>query len=248
MSQITAEATPGSVVAQKGKVVRFITMGISKVSEHEACVGALRPDGTWVRPETPALADVKAQNSAFAYFRWASAALGDSIENNPRPEDHHMLLAPFGEEQLSDADKLDFLRSHQDPGAEAAFAGERSLGLIKVKVHRIFHKQSTGGRTFLRAEFSDVTGETYDWIISEVRFPEEIAPYLVEGAITPQLSEKLLGIFDSAETFFTLALTKPNNRFPGKFRGCHPVIIGIHTVPDYAPLLQQWQRGESAGQ
>jgi hypothetical protein len=228
MNEITTE-TP----------TRFITMGISKVSEHEACVGALRPDGTWVRPESPTLSDVKAANSAFVYFRWASAALGESIENNPRPEDHHILHAPFGEEKLPEAARLEFLRKHQDPGAEAAFAGERSLGLIKATVQRVYHKQSTGGRRFLRAEFTDGTGELYDWIITEVRFPEEISAYLVDGQISPEFGEKLYSIFSSAETYFTIALTKPNNRFPGKFRGCHPVIIGIHTVPDYKPAL--WQ-------
>jgi hypothetical protein len=236
MNEITTDTQTGSAV-QANQPTRFITMGISKVSEHEACVGALRPDGTWVRPETPTMEEIKAENSAFVYFRWASAALGQSIENNPRPEDHHILHAPFGEEKLSDATQLEFLRKHQDPGAEAAFAGERSLGLIRATIRRVYHKQSTGGRTFLRTEFTDAAGETYDWIITEVRFPEEIAPYLVGGQITPDLGEKLRQIFNSTETYFTIALTKPNNRFPGKFRGCHPVIIGIHTVPDYKPQL-----------
>ena len=236
VNKITANTQTGSTV-RVNQPTRFITMGISKVSEHEACVGALRPDGSWVRPETPSMEEIKAENSAFVYFRWASAALGQSIENNPRPEDHHMLHAPFGEEKLSGAAQLDFLRKHQDPGAEAAFAGERSLGLIRATIRRLYHKQSTGGRTFLRTEFTDAAGETYDWIITEVRLPEEIAPYLVDGRITPDLGEKLHQIFNSAETYFTIALTKPNNRFPGKFRGCHPVIIGIHTVPDYKPQL-----------
>ncbi len=236
MNQLTTEL-PANEIVHAVRPTRFITMGISKVSEHEACVGALRPDGSWVRPETPTMAEIKAKNSAFGYFRWASAALGQSIGTNPRPEDHYMLHAPLGEEKLSDAAQLEFLRKHQDAGAEAAFAGERSLGLIRVNVQRVFYKRSTGGKTFLRAEFTDAAGETYDWIIAEVRFPEEIAPYLVDGQITPEFGEKLRNIFNSSETYFAISLTKPNNRFPGKFRGCHPVIFGIHTVPDYRPQL-----------
>src|SRR5947209_10365077 len=106
MNEFTTE-TQTSNTAQLNQPARFITMGISKVSEHEACVGAIRPDGTWVRPETPTIAEIKAENSAFVYFRWASAALGQSIENNPRPEDHHLLHAPFGEEKLSDSAQLE---------------------------------------------------------------------------------------------------------------------------------------------
>ena len=236
MNELTTE-TPTSNAIPINRPSRFVTMGISKVSEHEACGGALRPDGTWVRPETPTIVDVKAENSPFVYFRWARAVLGKSIENNPRPEDHHMLQPPFGEEKLSDAAQLSFLRKHQDRCAEAAFAGERSLGLIKATVQRVYHKQSTGGRSFLRVEFTDAAGESYDWIITEVRFPEEITPYLVNGEITPDFGQRLHTIFNSTETYFTIALTKPNNRFPGKFRGCHPVIIGIHTVPEYKPQL-----------
>jgi hypothetical protein len=237
MKESAGDSRSGSSTAQMDSPTRFITMGISKVSEHEACVGAIRVDGSWVRPESPTMAEIKAPESAFAYFRWASAALGESIELNPRPEDHHILHAPFGEEKLSDQDQLAFLRRHQDSGAEAAFAGERSLGLIQAKINKIFVKQSTGGRTFLRAEFTDGQGETYDWIITEVRFPELIAPFLVDGQISPDFGDKLVNIFRSAEVYFTIALTKPNNRFPGKFRGCHPVIIGIHSVPDYSTKL-----------
>src|SRR5438552_9797090 len=225
----------GKVETQKA--VRFVPLGISKVSESEACVGAISEDGSWVRPETPTLAEVKASGSPFLYFQWANAELGESLERDPRPEDHHMVRRAQAEGWLAGEIRADFIRTHLDASAEDAFAGLRSLGLIKAKVHRIYRKQSTGGRVFLRAEFTDAKGATYDWIISEVKFPEEIEPYLVNGDITPEFGKKLAGIFQSSEVYFVIALTKPNNRFPGKFRGCHPVIIGIHTVPDYYDQL-----------
>ncbi len=233
----TATDTQSTSALQVNEPTRFMTLGASKVSEREACVAAIRPDGTWVRPEVPTMTEIKAENSAYVYFRWASAALGHSIQNEPRPEDHHILQPPCGEEKLADVVRLDFLRKHQDSGAEAAFSGERSMGLVKATVHRVYHKQSTAGRVFLRAEFTDAAGQTFDWIITDVTFPEEIAPYLVEGQITPEFGERLRRIFNSSETYFTISLTKPNNRFPGKFRGCHPVIVGIHTFPDYKPQL-----------
>jgi hypothetical protein len=236
MNEVTAEAQTHSTT-QVEQPTRFMTMGISKVSEHEACVAAIRLDGIWVRPETPTLAEIRADNSAFVYFRWANAVLAESIANDPRPEDHHIVRAPLGEEELSLSARAEFLRKHTDPSAGAAFAGERSMGLIRATVHRVYMKQSTAKRIFLRAEFTDAAGERYDWIVTEVRLAEEIAPYLVDGQITAGFGEKLCNAFNSAETYFTIALTKPNNRFPGKFRGCHPVIVGIHTVPDYTQQL-----------
>lgn len=234
----SAVMTDGKATSSKIGLVRFVTMGISKVSESEACVGAIAEDGTWVRPETPTLAEAKAGDSPFVYFQWANAELEESLAGDARPEDHHMVRRARAEWQLPNSSQLDFLRSHLDESAEDAFAGLRSLGLIRVSVNRIYMKQSTGGRVFTRVEFTDGRGDTYDWIISEVRFPELLASHLVNGEIPAALGEKLNAFFRSAEVYFTLALTKPNNRFPGKFRGCHPVVIGIHTSPDYADQLR----------
>ncbi len=222
------------------RTIRFVPMGISKVSDVEACVGAISEDGTWVRPEVPTLAEVKASDSPFVYFQWANAELGESLAQDPRPEDQHMVRRAERETPMAQGYRLEFIRTHLDPGAEEAFSGLRSLGLIKANVHRFYMKLSTAGRRFLRVEFTDAKGDTYDWIVSEVKFPEQITPYLQDGEISPEFAKRLADFFQSAEVYFTIALTKPNNRFPGKFRGCHPVVIGIHTAPDYcAELLRQ---------
>ncbi len=241
MSQAAITETNERVAAER--TVRFVPLGISKVSDLEACVGAISADGSWVRPETPTLAEVKASDSPFVYFQWANAGLGESLAGDSRPEDQHMVRRATREHSIAEEERLQFMRAHLDPSAEEAFSGLRSLGLIKVQVHKFYMKQSTAGRRFLRVEFTDGKGDTYDWIISEVKFPEAIAPYLTEHEITPELGKKLADFFQCAEVYFTIALTKPNNRFPGKFRGCHPVVIGIHTVPDYSSELL---RGEPA--
>lgn len=232
-------------VAQR-TATRFITMGISKVSDVEACVGAITQDGGWVRPETPTMDDIRAAGSPFAYFRWATADLGDSMEHDPRLEDHHMLHAPLAGETLSDSVRLQFLETHADSDVETGFSGERTLALVNVTVRRFYMKQSTRGRTFLRCEFADAKGDVYDWIVTEVKLPEMVAPHLNDGEIEAEFSRKLMEIFNSAKTFFVIALTKPNNRFPGKFRGGHPVVIGIHTVPDYSSQLLKLHDGNGS--
>jgi hypothetical protein len=237
MSGATTIDKSGTIEA--AKTVRFVPLGISKVSELEACVGAVAEDGSWVRPETPTLAEVKASDSPFVYFQWANAELSESLARDPRPEDHHMVRRAERESFISEEARTELIRANLDPGVEDALAGLRSLGLVKVNVHLFCMKQSTGGRTFLRVEFTDERNETYDWIVSEVRFPEEIAPYLVNGDITPEFGQRLQDIFQSADVYFAIALTKPNNRFPGKFRGCHPVVIGIHTIPEYSLRLSK---------
>ncbi|HZE81298.1 MAG TPA: hypothetical protein VE604_10375 [Candidatus Polarisedimenticolia bacterium] len=243
MSEAAIIETSGRIGTER--MVRFVPLGISKVSDVEACVGAISEDGSWVRPETPTLAEVKASDSPFVYFQWANAELGESLAGDARPEDHHMVRRAERENWIAEQERLEFIRTHLDPSAEDGFRGLRSLGLIKVDVQRFYMKRSTAGRRFLRVEFADAKGDCYDWIVSEVRFPEEIAPYLQEGEITPEFGKKLADFFHSAEVYFTIALTKPNNRFPGKFRGCHPVVIGIHTVPDYRVELRREEPARS---
>jgi hypothetical protein len=243
MNETAIIETNGTVGTQRK--VRFVPMGISKVSDVEACVGAISEDGSWVRPETPTLAEVKAGDSPFVYFQWANAELGESLAGDARPEDHHMVRRASREDWIEEQERLEFVRTHLDPSAEEAFSGLRSLGMIQVRVHKFYMKQSTAGRRFLRVEFTDAKGDTYDWIVSEVKFPEVIAPYLREGEITPEFGQRLADFFQAAEVYFTIALTKPNNRFPGKFRGCHPVVIGIHTAPDYCAELRRQEAAAS---
>lgn len=216
-------------------------MAITKVDEVEACVGALAEDGSWVRPEPIFLTEVLAQNAPYSYFQWMMAQLEKSITEDPRPEDRNLVREDASGlwlgELLPTNSRSEFLHSHLDASVEDAFSGERSLGLIKASIHRLYAKPSTSGRLFLRSEFSDASGKTYDWIIPEIRFVKCITPFLVNAQIQPEICADLLRIFQSVETFFTLGLTKPNHRFPGRFRGCHPLVVGIHSIPAYFDFL-----------
>jgi hypothetical protein len=58
-------------------------------------------------------------------------------------------------------------------------------------------------------------------------------------ALSQRFAAHMVALFARVDTFLALGLTKPNHRFPGRFRGCHPLVVGIHTVPDYRVFLAE---------
>jgi hypothetical protein len=223
---------------------RFLPLAITRVDETYGCIGAVTEDGSWVRPEPIYLEELESPDSIYRYFYWTAAYLKASTAVDLRPEDRD-LSQTDDEPQLlfalPDTQRLHFLLKHTDANVEAAFGAQRSLGLIETCVKRFYVKRSTGGKSFVRGEFIDATGEVFDWIIPEIAFGRIVWPYVAEGVLTPSFSERLSDTFAHVRTFFTVGLTKPNFRFPGKFRNCHPLIVGIHSEPNYVPLLENIQ-------
>ncbi len=213
-------------------LIRFMPLAITRVDGTEGCVGAVMEGGSWVRPQPVSVSDLTASDSSFCYFRWTTAELSASREADARPEDRQLTSTLDAQEFLRDS-KLGFLRALADPSVADAFAGHRSLGMLRVRVHRIYARRSTGGRVFLRAEFSDPAGHAYDWIIPELSFGQYAMPFLLDGELDKSFASALEERLRASETYFVLGLTKPNHRFPGKFRGCHPLIVGIHSFPGY---------------
>jgi hypothetical protein len=224
-----------------GQLSKFLPLAITRAEGRYACIGAVGEDGRWVRPEPIYLEDVESPDSNYRYFYWTEAHLKPSTAEEMRPEDRDLSRADSEPRLLSavaETERLPFLVEHADADVSAAFAGERSLGLVEVSVRSFYVKRATGGRSFVRGEFSDAAGEIYDWIIPEIDFGRIVAPYIADGMLSPVFAELLLETFGRVRAFFTVGLTKPNFRFPGKFRDCHPLIVGIHSEPDYARLLE----------
>ena len=223
------------------QLCKFLPLAITRAEGREACIGALAGDGSWVRPEPIYLEDVERSDSSYRYFHWTEAYLGASTAEQSRPEDRDLSREDAGPQLVSalpETERLPFLVKHADANVDAAFAEERSLGLIEVCVKGFYVKRATGGRSFIRGQFSDSTGEVYDWIIPEIEFGRVVWPRVAEGLLAPDCAERLVEIFTRVRTFFTIGLTKPNFRFPGKFRDCHPLIVGIHSEPNYIQLLE----------
>ena len=220
---------------------RFLPLAITRADGRYACIGAVGEDDQWVRPEPIYLEDVESPESSYRYFYWTAAHLKPSTAEEMRPEDRDLSRADSEPQLLSavpQTERLPFLVKHADADVSAAFAGERSLGLVEVCVKGFYVKRATGGRSFVRGAFSDAAGELYDWIIPEIDFGRVVSPYITDGMLSPAFAGRLLEIFGCVRAFFTVGLTKPNFRFPGKFRDCHPLIVGIHSDPDYRQLLE----------
>lgn len=222
-------------------LVKFLPLAITRVDEHDACVGSIADDGRWVRPSPVTLAEVTSPGTPYRYFCWVEAQMKPSALPDARPEDHDLCNengSPKMLSSLADDERLKFLLTHLDPDVESAFANERSLGLVEVSVGKVYLKQATGGRHFIRVSFSDASGTNYDWIVPDIMFGRVVWPLVAEKVLPPAAANRLHAVLGNVRTFFTVGLTNPNQRFPGKFRDCHPLVVGIHTDPDYYGLLK----------
>lgn len=220
---------------------KFLPLAITRAEGRYACIGAVGEDGGWLRPEPIYVEDVESPDTKYIYFHWTAACLKASTADDARPEDRDLDKEREGPRLLSaltEEERLHFLLRHADDDVASAFAGERSLGLVEVDVKNFYVKRSTGGRSFVRGEFADRMGRVYDWIIPEIAFGRVVRPHINDSVLEPSFVERLLLAFGRVRTFFTVGLTKPNFRFPGKFRNCHPLIVGIHSAPDYIGLLE----------
>jgi hypothetical protein len=219
---------------------KFLPLAITRAENDEACIGAITPHREWIRPEPVLAADLDAPASPYRYSTWLEANLGPSTAPDARPEDRDLdRAAGFPRESdRAEGDRwLALLEASRDATARDAFAGERSLGLIEAGVTDIYAKPSTRGRIFLRLRFSDASGESFDWVTPEVAINGALRPMFQNGVFPTQAANSFVSALRESRVFLTLGLTKPNNRFPGQFRGCHPLVVGIHAIPDYHAAL-----------
>jgi hypothetical protein len=207
-------------------------MAITKADDTHACVGALTMDWQWVRPEPVTLDDVSGTTSAWRYGHWTRVELGPPTVDDPRPEDRALRGGAELAGQWTAARCREFADSRVDATVEAALSGYRSLGMVHARLHRVYAKRATRGRLFIRFVFSDVTGEEFDWIVPDVACSVPLLSQARDGQLPAATAD---GIRDALQEhgplLLTLGLTRPNNRLPGKFRGCHPLVVGVHPVP-----------------
>ncbi len=213
----------------KVNIHKILPLAVTMSDDKNACVAGINKHKDWIRPGPIDCEHI--ENALYSYQYWNQLTLIKDDSISARPEDHIIKsVSEDNHEAVTEKSKLQLIKVIEDDCAIDSFSKNRSVGIINVNVHNLYWKRSTGGRRFLRLCFTDSTLESFDWIVPELRIGEYADQFKIKESneITP-----LLQNLKSTEVYLTIGLTKPNNRFPGKFRGCHPLIVGVHTFPDY---------------
>ncbi|HEX6352558.1 hypothetical protein [Actinophytocola sp.] len=215
--------------------MRLLPLAITKVDDHEACVGAVTEHGMWIRPEPVLTGHVTSAEPPFRYWYVTEIALGPPEASDPRPEDRAVLAPPALDagSYVPPDERPGLLAPLCAPDAEAAIGGaRRTLGLIQAEVLDVTVRRATRGQAFLRCKFRDGASREYDWIVPEIAFGARVWPHVHDGRLDEAFRADLLASLRCGDTFLTLGLTKPNHRFPNRFGGCHPLVVGVHSAVD----------------
>jgi hypothetical protein len=214
-----------------GRSRNILPMAITKADDTHACVGALTADGTWVRPEPVTLDDVTGSASPWRYGHWTQAMLGPPTVGDPRPEDRALYGADL-REQWSAPRCRRFADKYVDATVYEALSGQRTLGMVYANLRRVYTKRATRGRVFARFAFADATGEEFDWIVPDITIAVPLLAQARDGDLPASMAERTRDALQQhGPLLLALGLTRPNNRFPGRFRGCHPLVVGVHPAP-----------------
>lgn len=215
-------------------------MVITKIDEEYGCVSALSMEGRWIRPEPVLTSEVQGDNPYYHYRYPFHCRIAPSHASDRRPEDRDLVehldlseATPVLEEEAL----RQWIASHCDADVNQAFDDERSVGLVKARIERIYLQRSTRQRIFVRMVFRDPTDTSYDWIVPDVHFSTTVLKLTKDAADPEQGCAELLAHLKGSKMYLAVALTQPNNRFPGVFRGCQPLVGGVHSFPDYKPLF-----------
>ena len=139
----------------KTAAVDVLPLAITLTGRVWGCVGAVTDRGGWLRPEPIAAADLERNDTPFGYDRWVRVTLGPSREDDARLEDRELFAEAFPPQlirRVTESERLLLLEGHCDPSVESIFAKNRSLGLIRARLRRLYVKRSIGGRAFVQVQ------------------------------------------------------------------------------------------------
>lgn len=144
------------------------------------------------------------------------------ILNEPKP----ILL-----NEIKVEDRNLFVKNQIDGGVEAAFSRNRSVGLIKPLVEQVNFGWDSLFNTFESSFiFQDKTGQRYKFICTDLKwFYSWIYLFQKKRQLLHQQLNELPFQLNKKDTYFVIGLSRPLLEFPGGFRGCWPLILGIHS-------------------
>ena len=208
------------------EIHQLLPLAITKSDEEYGCVGGLSLTGEWIRPIPIKVKSLIESNSPFQYRQRTNIVVNnEKIYDTIRPEDRKLISIDNNKHPITHNQMIEIIGNHLDNDVDEAFSHNRSLGLIQATVHDIYLKPSTQKRIFIRMKFSDNKNNEYDWIVPEINLGKQIWGL---DALETQIK-----FLRSHTTCLCLGLTLPNNRFPGLFRGCHPLVVGVHTKKEW---------------
>lgn len=218
--------------------VWFLPLALT-LTENGACAAGLGEDGTWYRPEPVSKSLINGGATVLSYDTWRQVRLGPLAKPAP-PENHRFLGFDSPREKFAPPEqRLELLGQVAHPSVADLFDGDQTLGCIRANIDDIYSRRHTGGRSFLRLVFSDVTGAQFDWVLPEHRVTQKWKAASEMQASTLVQPELLQGTGQDA--YLTLALGDRNNRFPGKYDGRHPLVVGVHSIRELSGKLTERQ-------
>lgn len=212
--------------------VSILPLAITEIDETNVCVCGPTLQGVWIRPEPLYTNDL---NAFFEYGSFSEFMVTDSTSAEQRPEDRD-LVRNFPIKIIKKLEQNEFkniIDNNLDASVDLAMADQRSAGILKVSVIDIHYGRTLGGKKNIRIIFKDLSGIKHNFIVADRDFKRIVLSSLNQlGEFTCEIKNKLLN-FLGEEIFFTISLTKAIKEYPGPFRGCHALIAGVHTFPDY---------------
>jgi len=153
--------------------------------------------------------------------------------NATRIEDCEILQkpAPLFLNEIKAQDRSTFIKSFLDGNVSEAFSKNRTLGLIEPYVEQVYFGWSDVNKIFESSiVFHDKSGQRYKFYCTDLKwYYSWIYLFQRKKELLFQELDQLPHRLNKKETYFVIGLTKPVDEVPGPFRGCWPMIQGIHS-------------------
>lgn len=150
-----------------------------------------------------------------------------------RTEDCEFLQepAPLFLNEIKAQDRNTFIKNCLDGNVSEAFSKNRTLGLIEPYVEQVYFGWSDVYKNFESSiVFLDKSGQRYKFYCTDLKwYYSWIYLFQKKKELLYQELDHLPHRLNKNGTYFVIGLTKPVEEVPGSFRGCWPMIQGIHS-------------------
>lgn len=209
--------------------IHLLPLAITAEDATKGCIAGIDSFGNWVRPQPIPLTWALDSEGPFRYGHWTTIE-AVSETTAPRPEDMTLAGQPVRGAALPGEELAALVRAHSSATVDQGFMGARSAAVVPARVEDLYARRHTHGRVFLRLVFEDASGERFDWIMPEVatkaRFATECdGDRLNASSVLTWLED--LAAFDVR---LAIGLTLPSRPPTDRFKGCQPLVVGLHRL------------------